>query len=113
MKTYIEYNRIDDKSMRDDKAIADIKSYLKGHNPNAWRVLLEEARKVRTADDFQSINYAMSFAGIHGFPVHAFGRRYCLVGYREWMMRDADGAPGIPVDEHGYRIESVESVEGE
>lgn len=99
MSVQVDYSGIADRRQKDDKAIADIQSYL---GKKTWEVLLGESEKVQTGNDFQQINIAMSFAGISGFPVHAFGRRYCLVGYREWMM---EGEDGIPVDAHGYRID--------
>jgi hypothetical protein len=102
MSQKVDYSGIADRRKKDDKAIADIKSYL---GKKTWKVLLGESEKVQTGNDFQQINIGMFFAGISGFPVHAFGRRYCLVGYREWMATPNNDGPGIATDEHGYRIE--------
>ena len=105
MSQKVDYSGIADRRQKDDKAIADIQSYL---GEKAWKVLLEEALKVQSGNDFQQINIAMSFAGISGFPVHAFGRRYCLVGYREWMAKPDEEGKSFPTDEHGFCLDYEE-----
>ena len=100
MKTTISYADIEDRDQRDWAAIKDIKDYL---SEKQWDVFCEEARDTHTAQDFQKINFYMGFVGIEGFPVHAFGRRYCLEAYRAWMMSSEGGDP-ILVDEQGFLI---------
>lgn len=84
--------------LADDKAIDDLKSYV-GDKPFA--VLLQEADTINTDKDWQSFNNMLGFIGVRGYPVHAFGRRYCLTAYREWMHSRNDP---VPTDAHGFTI---------
>ncbi len=105
MSQHVNYANTPYGILRDERAIEDIKSYL---TEEQWKVLLGEARKVKTGDGFQQLNIAMSFAGINGMPVHAFGRRYCLVGYRAWMATPDSEGQSFETDEHGFCLDYEE-----
>lgn len=101
MRRNIKYDG-PDRKVNDDKALKDIKQYL---GPKLYAVLLEESEKVEeygTADAFQQLNYAMSFGGIEGYPVHAWGRRHTPKAYRKWM---AEG--GFQLDNDGFVLKNA------
>lgn len=89
-----------DSKESDARAILDIKAYV-GAASETWEILLVEAGKVETTgtnEAFNDLQLAMSFCGIQGYPVHAFGRKYCPKAYRAWMKvgdieLDDDGFP--------------------
>jgi hypothetical protein len=86
---------------KDAEAIKDIKEYL---SQEQWDAIMQGAGAVLQKApgwDFQSINFMFGITGIDGFPVHAFGRRYCLEQYKQWM-RSGDDA--VPVDDQGFTI---------
>lgn len=97
------YAHIQDRKAKDAKAIDDIREYCW---PELWDALLVESGACRergTAEAFQQLNIAMAFAGISGFPVHAWGRKHCLAAYRAWM---ADGKNGVATDDQGFPPEA-------
>jgi hypothetical protein len=102
MHTNISYKDLG-RDEADAKAIADIEEYC---GAKFYEVLLAETKVVEdigTGEAFQQLNIAMAFAGIKGFPIHAWGRRKCLKAYRAWM---ADGEDGVETDEAGYTVEA-------
>lgn len=84
----------------DDRALDDLKEWLTDKN---WQIFREEAEKVTDAQGWITINNSFGFIGVQGYPVHAFGRRYCLIGYRDWMHSETDGGP-IETDAQGFVI---------
>lgn len=110
MSHEISYARMSPKEA-DEKAIADIREYL---GPRAWAALLKEAEKANVYDvvndgydGWTQINHALAFCGVQGYPVHAFGRAYCLTSFKNWMR---GGDDPVPVDEQGYPIATGERV---
>jgi hypothetical protein len=98
-KVEIDYKGLP-RYVADDKAIDDIKNYC--HGSKAWEILREEADRAKSAKDWKEIYIAMNLAGIEGYPAHAFGRRYCLTAYREWM-HSKDEQP-VTTDEQGFKL---------
>jgi hypothetical protein len=102
MKYTTNYTNIPTREAKDEAAIKDIKNYLPVH---VWEVLLVECGKAEqdgSAEAFQSLNLALSFAGIAGYPVHALGRKFCKTAYRAWMH---SGSDPVQTDEAGYPLE--------
>ena len=91
----ISYENIADRKERDEKAIQDIKDYL---SPELWDIMMELIEGPHTIKD---INMSLAFAGVSGYPFHAFCRKYSLEKYREWMQSPNGGEPVI-VDEQGF-----------
>lgn len=88
---------------RDAKAIEDIRSWL---GQESWDTLMQLVGNPETT--IPQLNFALSFAGVSGYPFHAFCRKYCLQPYREWM---AAGEDSIQTDERGHGIYDKEEVE--
>lgn len=95
MKNTVRYEG--SREAKDRAAMRDLKAYLQS---NQWDAIMTQI----TRPDFQTVNILLSFTGVEGFPVHAFGRKYMLKQYRQWMLEG-----GIATDEYGYKIEEVVS----
>lgn len=67
----------------DEDAVADIREWLSPLQWNALCTLRDEVLAGKTA--FGAIVFGLEFAGISGFPVHAFGRTFCPEAYEEWI----------------------------
>lgn len=109
---HTDYSTIQDRKAKDEQAIKDIREYLSQAQWDAFMIMVGElkADQSRTpTKKIQSLNFAMGmFAGITGFPFHAFCRKYLLAEYREFMAdHDIDGivletdAEGFPIHEKG------------
>lgn len=84
----------------DEKALEDIKEYLGEEIYNNFVKEIEAG--IATGDvTAKTINMYFGFAGISGYPYHAFCRKYCLASYREWMH---SGKDPVQTDENGYTI---------
>ena len=95
MHTDIHYTS-NDRAENDQRAIADLESYV-GQNGVARLKLLAEAGSV------VNLSLACAFAGITGYSFHAFARKYCLDAYRAWLLAgDSDGP--IHTDVEGFII---------
>ena len=84
----------------DDKAINDLQHYV---GDKAFIALREEADKITDKKGWGDINHSLAFIGVRGYPVHAFGRRYCLAAYRDWMH---SGDDAVATDDHGYQMKA-------
>jgi hypothetical protein len=93
----INYNGLT-RYQADEKAIEDIREYL---TVKQWDIIMQSVGQMNADKEksFQAINFMLSFTGVQGYPVHAFGRRYCLKKYREWMASEPDP---IITDEEGF-----------
>ena len=80
----------------DEQAIRDIVEYLSGREQLfgdlvQLAVCIEHEIPCESSDGkarvqkFQSLNMTFGFAGITGFPFHAFCRRYCPNKYKAWV----------------------------
>lgn len=98
MSHYLTRYNSPDRKANDIKAINDIMDYL---SSKQWTMMME-AVATRPVD-FAQINFFLAFTGIEGYPVHAFGRTYCIDAYRAWMLSDAQGV-SIQTDEDGFPI---------
>jgi hypothetical protein len=65
----------------DEKAIKDLREYISEKN---WEIIIRALCNGELTR-FQDINVAFGFAGVTGYPVHAFGRLYCPKMHQEWM----------------------------
>lgn len=83
----------------DDKAIEDFKFFV---GDKTFNILREEADK----GNWRDINNSCGFIGVKGYPVHAFGRRYCLTAYREWMH---EGDDAVMTDEQGFKLKDEDN----
>lgn len=91
-----------DPEAADEKAISDIMEYLGIEKAALFGDLVQLAVCIEHEIPCDSVdgtprvqvlmglNMTMSFAGIAGFPFHAFCRRFCPTKYREWMESSAD-----------------------
>ena len=96
----ISYKGIEDRYERDAKAIRDIENYL--NSPEKFQILLDLASEVDNGHTpIKGLNIAFGFAGIQGYPFHAFCRKFCLKPYIEWMT---SGADAVQVDREGFTI---------
>ncbi len=77
----------------DVKAIDDIREYL---SAKQWGVVMELVND--PACTVPHLNLAMGFAGVQGFPFHAFCRKFKLANYREWLGTEN------PTDEEGFPL---------
>lgn len=96
------YKHLATREEKDAQAIKDIKEYA---TEKMWDLILVECGRAQergTAGAFQSINFALNFVGIQGYPIHAVGRSYCLTAYRAWMH---DGDKPVMTDDKGFPIE--------
>jgi hypothetical protein len=82
----------------DAAAIKDIQEYL---NAKGWETLMKMVADPEVT--IQTFNSAMGFAGIKGYPFHAFCRKYRLADYRAWMSSDPDP---VPTDAEGFTLEA-------
>ena len=91
-----------DPEAADEKAISDIMEYL-GIEKAAlfgdlvalathieWEIPCESNDGQMRTQKIQGLNMAMGFAGISGFPFHAFCRRFCPTKYKKWMDSSVD-----------------------
>lgn len=104
---HVDYGK--DSKESDVRAISDIKAYV-GHASESWEILLVEAGKVEalgTNEAFNDLQLAMSFMGIGGYPVHAFGRKYCRTAYKAWMA-----AGNVKIDEDCFPVREKENTRG-
>lgn len=85
-----------DPTEADEKAIRDIVDYLDGREQLfgdlvqlatcvEHEIPCESSDGKARVQPFHSLNMTFGFAGIQGFPFHAFCRRYCPNKYAEWM----------------------------
>lgn len=114
MKTEISYKGLDRKRA-DEKAIQDIAGYLGDERVAlfgdlvAYATCIEHEIEMLGQDGkphkqtMQGLNMTFGFAGISGYPFHAFCRRYCLSAYRTWMASSSDGQP-VETDEEGFAL---------
>lgn len=66
----------------DDDAVADIRSWC---SDKQWLALCELRDQVLAEKiSFKTIAIALSFVGVQGFPVHAFGRTFCPTQWQDW-----------------------------
>lgn len=101
MHTIVHYSKAPNREAADEQAISDIIDYFGPERMNAVELLIDRATKAMTAEHIQSLNCAFGFAGITGYPFHAFMRRYALTAYRAWMHSEPDP---VPTDEAGFAI---------
>lgn len=84
----------------DASAVKDIKEYL---TEKQWDIMMQAVG----GETWQTVSHCLAFAGVGGYPVHAFGRAYMRVEYRAWM---ASGAEPIYTDRFGYAIDDEEQT---
>ena len=101
MHTEISYKGLP-REDADKAAIQDIREWL---SQEAMETLVHTAGRATDAQGFSAINFALSFAGVSGYPVHAFGRRYCLEAYRAWMAEPDEEGVSYPTDEQGFKLD--------
>lgn len=80
MARYIDYSTIDDIVAKDRQAVKDALSFV---GPTRFKILVRAARD--PARPLQWTNMAMAFAGVSGYPFHAFARRYMPAKYEAWI----------------------------
>ena len=68
----------------DSKALADLQDWL---NHKQWEALTSMAKRHL---EFRFVVMGLSIAGVSGFPVHAFGRKYMAEEYNAWMEANDD-----------------------
>jgi hypothetical protein len=83
------------RSEADEKAIQDIIDWL---GQEKFDKIVEHLKD----QPINTVNFALSFAGVSGYPFHSFCRKYMLDRYRAWMAEEPDP---IATDENGYPIE--------
>ena len=91
MHTNISYANMS-RHEADAEAIRDVVEWLP---PEGFTRCVELARAGKIA----TLNIAMGFAGITGYPFHALARTINLAAYREWMH---EGDDAVPTDEEGF-----------
>lgn len=85
----------------DEQATKDIQEYI---SSEGWDALQQAVGQVNAGVlSIQALDQLMGFAGVRGFPFHAFCRKYCLKAYREWM---GSGDDAVQTDEKGFRIKT-------
>jgi hypothetical protein len=89
-----------DRSAADTQAIEDIKEYVGAAN---WKLFLDLADHPETTVDL--VNATMGFAGISGYPFHAFCRAYMLTKYRAWMAATNDAGSAVMTDAAGFALD--------
>jgi hypothetical protein len=103
-----------DRKAADEKALCDILDYLGTENLPLYgdlvglAVCIEHEIPCEANDgqlrkqSIQGLNMTFGFAGISGYPFHAFCRRYCPNKYREWMTTGDDA---MELDTEGFAVE--------
>jgi hypothetical protein len=82
----------------DKAALEDIREYLE--NSNALASLIRTAQSIRDGEcDIETLGIWFGFAGISGYPFHAFCRQHCLEAYKRWMKEG-----GIETDREGFQL---------
>lgn len=99
--TNVDYSTQANREDRDATALADAYDWW---SESQAAHLEQAASEVKTSEDIQILNMAMSFSGVCGLPFHAFCRKYCLAAYRLWMADPKMGKP-YETDEQGFCIE--------
>lgn len=96
MQYDVDYSSLPE-DQKDEKAIRDILDYLGMDKAAlfgdlvALAVAIEHEIPCMSNDGkarvqkLQGLNATFGFAGITGFPFHAFCRRYCPTKYKEWV----------------------------
>lgn len=96
MTQCVDYSSVPEEE-KDVKAIADILEYLGIDKAELFGDLValavciehevpcESADGIKRVQTIQSLNITFGFAGISGFPFHAFCRRYCPTKYEAWL----------------------------
>lgn len=101
MSYEVSYKGMDPEAA-DEKAISDIIEYLGTEKAALFGDLVQLAVCIEHEIPCDSVdgtprvqvlmglNMTMSFAGISGFPFHAFCRRFCPTKYAAWMGSSLD-----------------------
>ena len=90
----IDYSELS-REEADACALKDLNEWL---SPLQQGVLMHAARDPETSISF--LLGMLNFAGIQGYPVHAFLRKHRLADYRAWMAEAS-----IKTDAEGFRLE--------
>lgn len=79
----------------DEQAIEDIREYLSDKQWATLMMMVEEEYPIH------QFNMGFAIAGVQGYPVHAFLRKYRLEAFRAWMH---EGDDAVLTDEQGFPL---------
>ena len=79
MHNTVDYSKIEHEGKKRSAAINDIKEYF---GEERWAALMEVVEDPNTT--CQTLDFLLNFAGVQGFPVHAFMKRYRATDYQAW-----------------------------
>ena len=83
MHSTVDYSKQHNSTEANDiEAIKDVLSWL---GEDKFALTVGYLRACITSADFRKVFFAISIAGISGYPVHALGRIYCDNAYRSWL----------------------------
>lgn len=101
-----------DRKQADEKAIRDIMEYLDPkvelfgdlvslavHVENELPMIGQDGKP--HVQKIGGMNMLFGFAGISGYPFHAFCRRYAPNKYREWMT---SGSDAVELDDENFPV---------
>lgn len=88
----------------DDKALKDMIDYL---GQSRFDLLIEATKDPSLT--INGLNMLLGFAGVSGYPFHAFARRHMLTRYREWMATDDGDGLTIATDAAGFPTKELEA----
>lgn len=105
MSMKIDYSNYTRREEADLAAIHDMRNYL---GDEKFGLLVRVTKEPGLT--IGKLSFLMEFAGVSGYPSHAFCRRYCLDLYREWMH---SGDDAVPTDSKGFPIDSTGNTKEE
>ena len=81
----------------DEQALQDMRGYL---SEKQWDAVMRIVGHIEAGKGtIDTLNLSLGFAGVSGYPFHAFCRKYLLQQYIEWRTT---GECATPVDERGF-----------